>query len=236
LRSGSHPSRVSLTIKPPGAIHYLHELPVDHPAVLYLRSRGYDTEYLGREMYVGYCDYADDDCPMASNRLVVPIHMSGQLRGWQARYVGTPPSKQIPKYYNMPYIRKKELLYNYDVASQHPFVVVMEGVTDVWRFGPEGVCIFGHKLSSYQAQQLAQKWKTVVILLDNDPDDPGRKESSYEIALEAYDALRGTPHRVICELPEKRDPGDLDRDFLRQMVYQQAKLQGVLLPMGLLHA
>src|SRR5262249_5133737 len=141
--------------------------------------------------------------------------------GWQARYIGGEPPGGVPKYYTMPGMAKGECLYNFDLASAHPFVVVCEGVTDAWSFGPEAVALFGKKLSGPQARLIASTWGqgAVIILLDGDAS---------EEALEAHDALGSSVRKkVIVQLPPEQDPGGLPRDGLRQLVFREALRQGV---------
>ena len=72
--------------------------------------------------------------------------MDGTLHGWQGRYIGNPP-KYVPKYFTMPTMKKTELLYNLDQARNFNSVVLVEGVTDVWKVGPASVAMFGKTLS-----------------------------------------------------------------------------------------
>jgi hypothetical protein len=210
-------------VKPAGLTYQLHQIDIDHPANLYLRQRGYDTVWLGRDLEVGYCLVCDPDYPMANDRIIIPIINNGVLVGWQARYIGDAP-KGTPKYFTMPGMRKKEILYNLDVARKYPFVVLTEGATKVWRIGPEAVAQFGDTLSSYQAKLLATFWKTVVIYLDG---------NAWSRAIEAYDDLRGVPNRILVQLPEDKEPGDFDTEYNRRLIYNTAKAKGIELP-GLL--
>ncbi len=61
--------------------------------------------------------------------------MHGIRVGWQARYVGEPRYRDMPKYYTCPGMPKSQLLYNFDSTMTKPFVVLVEGITDVWRIG-----------------------------------------------------------------------------------------------------
>jgi hypothetical protein len=125
-------------VRPPGALIYaLHHLEADHPANVYLRGRGYDPIWLGRNLRVGFCQHPYPEFPMAKGRIIISVYQGGAYAGWQARYVGVPPDKHVPKYYTMPGLRVGQILYNLDVARQSPFFgVVCEGPTDVWSFGP----------------------------------------------------------------------------------------------------
>jgi hypothetical protein len=197
----------------------LHTLPANHHAVAYLRGRGYDTDRLSRELHVSYCPRAYPEFPLAYDRVIVPVHCGGRPVGWQARYVGEPPAG-VPKYYTMPGMAKGECLYNFDAASAHPFVVVCEGVSDVWSFGSEAVALFGKAVSGPQARLIASTWGqgVAVVMLDGD----AAKE-----AREVHDALRGVRRRVVVALPPDGDPGDYPREELRRFVFGEALRQGV---------
>jgi DNA primase len=112
------------------------------------------------------------------------------------------------------------MLYNFDNAVQQPFVVICEGVTDVWRIGLEAVALFGKTLSPTQAQLICAHWKTVIILLDGDALDAAR-----EIAAR----LSGVSSKLIVPLPADTDPADFDRGPLREFVFWTAQDKGILL-------
>jgi hypothetical protein len=209
-------------VKPPGPfILPLHHLEPDHTAVLYLRGRGFDTGWLGRTMRVGVCPISYPEFRTAQGRIIIPTYHGGAYAGWQARYPyeGTPPGGSS-KYYTMPGMKVSQLLYNLDAARQSPFGVVCEGPLDVWAFGPEAVALYGNKVSAAQAQLIGSAWGrgTVIILLDGDAPGPARQ---------AHDALAGlVRQRVVVALPADKDPGDLPRQELRQLVFAEALRQG----------
>jgi hypothetical protein len=224
LRDGVRHSLGPGQVKPPGPYVYaLHHLDEDHHANVYLRERGYDTGWLGRAMQVGFCPHSYPEFGHAQGRIIIPVFHGGAYVGWQARYPhpGEPPGG-APKYYTMPGMRKTSVLYNYDNAAGHPFVVLTEGATKVWSTGPWAVAQFGDKLSSYQATLITGRWKTVVIYLDG---------NMYERAAEAWYALHRVPQRVLVRLPEDKEPGDYTPAQNRYILYHEALRQGVQLPM-----
>jgi DNA primase len=172
-------------------------------------------------MRVGFCPISYPEYPTAQGRIIIPVYQGGAYVGWQARYPheGDPPGGS-PKYYTVPGMRKSLVLYNYDLARAHPYVVICEGCCDVWSFGPEAVALFGHSLSAAQARLIGSAWGrgTVIILLDGDAPGP---------AQEAYNALAGLVRQtVVVALPADRDPGGLPRQELRQLVFAEALRQG----------
>jgi hypothetical protein len=221
-------ARRSTIIEPPGELVALTELWEDHRAAQYLTKRGFDLAELGRLWGVAYCVV-----PCAYNemlgRIYVPIRMGGRLVGWQGRYDGELDwaATGRPKYYNAPGMRKGQLLYNYDQALRQPLVVVVEGVTDVWRVGPAGVALFGKSASPEQARLLAAGWhgKPVVVLLDADAPEEAEKVRKQVAALHPEQV-------VVVTLPEGMDPGSCPRDELWGLVRAEAARQGANLPAG----
>jgi hypothetical protein len=218
--------RCSTIIEPPADLIALTELPADHRAAEYLTGRGFDLAELGRLWGVAYCV---EPCAYHAMlcRLYIPIRMGGLLVGWQGRYAGDRDwgACGVPKYYNAPGLRKGQLLYNYDRAMAQPFVVVVEGVTDVWRLGPPAVALFGKSASPEQARLLAAGWhgKPVVILLDPDAADEAEKVRRQVTALH--------PEQVfVVTLPEGLDPGSCPRDELWEFLRAEARRQGANLP------
>lgn len=213
--------------RPPGLMTPLVQLPLNHPANAYLSSRGYDPRYFATQYRLTFCTKAFDEkyAALLEGRIILPIYMRGELVGWQARYLGEPPDKWCPKYFTMPGFHKTSCLYNFDTAVRYRYAVVTEGATKVWRYGVEGVGLFGNDCSTIQAQLLASSWEVVICLLDGNVPDKN---------LELYDSIRGGgPQVVLVELPPDREPGDYETSHLRALVAAAAGQRGVLLPDGL---
>ncbi len=182
---------------------------------------------LSHRLGLGYCFVGDRQFRLASGRLIIPIHSNGKPVGWQARYLGNPPDKNVPKYLTMTGFKKTQYLYNLDTARKYPYVIVCEGCTDVWRVGPNAVALFGKTLSPTQRLLLGTHWSkgAVVVLLDSDAGDEGQA---------VYDALRDVvPQRVLVGLPDGKDPADMTWDQLNQLILAAGRGQGVD-PAGLL--
>ena len=211
--------------EPPGVVVRVDALHADHPANLYLRGRGYDPVVLGPHLDIGFCVEPQAKYYQARNRLIIPVQFEGRLVGWQARLLGPPPDRMTPKYYSMPGFHKTKAIYNYDSARAFPLVVITEGVTDVWRVGPTAVSLFGKTLSLTQRYRVAAAWGdgTAVVLLDGDAADDAR---------DVYDALAGVVRsRVLVQLPDGQDPGDLPTEVVWGRIHAAARDQGVALPL-----
>lgn len=152
----------------------LHRLRQGHPARRYLEQRQFDTKLLGQKWGVCYCEPSEK--PYGS-RILMPIrtlksnlrnaHIE-QLVGWQARAL---PPVQQPKYRNSRGLRKSDVLYALPeaVKSEGP-VVLVEGVTDVWRLGSNAVALLGKFMSDRQGTLIARHFagRPLVVLLDRD--------------------------------------------------------------------
>lgn len=129
-------------------------------------------------------------------RLIIPVYENGQLVSLTGRSMNTKP-----KYRNLEdeksIIPIRDCLYGYDFCKQD-FVVVVEGVTDVWRMGDNCVGLFGKTMSIAQMHKLIKTFRFIFILLD-----PDAVVSSKKIA----DSLR--PYRRVFNLlVDGSDPGD----------------------------
>ncbi len=222
-------STTPLHVKPelPGTVVPLTSLltaGVPHPALLYLvNDRGYTAELLAA-YEVGYCTAALPRFQAAADRIIFPIYMRGEFRGWQARTVGAP--KSGAKYYTMPRMPKRELLYNFDRAVSAPCVVVMEGVTDVHALPHAGVCTFGKSLSAAQAALLLTAWagRPIVFLFDGDAQDESRAIVA-DLQTQRREAV------IPIFLPEQMDPGQfIGRPGLWAHILSQCAAAGVSLP------
>ena len=155
------------------------------------------------------------------DHIVIPIRMQRDLVGWQARYPADLDWKATGqrKYYNLPGMPKRLFLYNYDTARLYSVVVVVEGVTSVWRMGGPVVAIFGKSLSEQQRRMLLE-WDLVVFMLDNDD------ESAQHKMIEMHaDVSRHKPACMVI-LPDGTDPAQFNRRILWDLVKESAQAAG----------
>jgi DNA primase len=229
--------------EPPGEVARLDRLAAErpnHPAVLYLRERGFDPTFLGRHWAVGYC--RESRYQFARERIYIPIVMRGKLRGWQMRHVGDDvcglslAALKIPKYWTDPNFPRNDCLYNLDRAAAHPGVVLVEGVTDAWRVGFQAVACFGKTLAFTQARLLVATLRSrhgddaaAGILLDPDQDAKQRAKGAVHHIERAWSVLESLlPGRVFrVYLPRGVDPGSAERATARRAVLEAAAAAGV---------
>lgn len=227
VNRGKRDSATLRKVELPGQIQRLDTLPASHPANEYLADeRGYDPWALGRDYGISYCQVSDR-YPQCNNKIIIPIHMHGTLVGWQARFIGERNWKvsSVPKYWDMPGMPKRLMLYNHDRASQCPWVGLQEGVTDVWSTGPMMMSLLGSTVTFAQRRilALAFKDKPLVIMLDGD--------AMLENEAITHDLRREhRPGVVMVTLPEHTDPGNLSPEVNLGIIHEAAARQGVRLP------
>jgi len=209
---------------PPGEILPLTSLPNDHPAISYVLHRGYSPAHLQNEFEIGYCGYAPAPFGPATDRLYIPIKMNGELVGWQCRSITSHGTERLPKYYTMRGMAKNQVLYGFDAAKQHPFVVVVEGATDVWRIGAPAVAILGKSMSGAQQQLLQSTWpgRPIIIALDG--------EAIIESEGIVADLARNRRNPIVrVSLPPGRDPDSFTTAGIWDLIQAAAINQGISL-------
>jgi hypothetical protein len=208
----------------PGTVWPLDRMPQDMPVCNYWRDvRGFDPIWLARHWGVGHIIDTKVSYGHVLNHTFIPVYQGGKLVGWQARWpdyeLALPDDK--PKYISATNMPRASLLYNFEAALRSPWVAVVEGPPDVWRFGPEAVATFGKGVSSSQAAMLTRHWERILIMLD-----PDATKESYELVA----AIKRTrPNSVVVELPEGIDPSDLPTSTVRRIAFHQAALAGVVI-------
>lgn len=93
-------SAIDQPIELPGRMIKLSELSSNHPAIVYLKSKGFNPIKLEKIFNVGWCE--DSRLPQARHRIVVPIYDGNRLISWQARYVDSNGSGKCSDMYVCP--------------------------------------------------------------------------------------------------------------------------------------
>ena len=228
---------------PPGAIWSLVDMQQrspDHPALQYLRSRLVDPISLAYEYGVCYC--ADSSFSHTVNRLILPITWRGRQVGWQARCLGEPSSREVPKYKSGPG-SNFDHGFNLERAAGHFTKVIVEGFFDVVGVGEYAWAILNKSLSTGKLRNLwdeVQQYDdvgTFVVLLDakQNPKEAAKGlehpiEKAYAQLCEVVD-----PCRVAkVYLPESIDPGSLFPGVAWDFIEHVAAKQGVPVDRSLL--
>lgn len=219
-------------------IQLLTSLAPDHPAIVYVKGRGFDPKYLAETFCVGY--YRGTRKGIRNQRLVAPVFYKQQQIGWNARVIdGHTPLTPDPgrggkswpyregKYVNALGYQKSLTLYNRDLAAGFDVIGVVEGVTDVWAAGEWCVGIMGKNMSQAQIQQLCdisearKAW--IVLFGDGNSYHPSGQlkddassawQYNYEAILDRYKY----PTRVRLHLfAPGDDPGGHTRAELEEL-------------------
>lgn len=213
----------------PGRWLALTDLAEDHHAVVYLRSRQFDPAALARDWGVAYAEYVSPRTrgAMAQDRILIPVRADGRQVGYQARYPSDAvdfKAQRIPKY--LTYFPSGRVLYGADEAARIAGpVVVVEGVTDVWRVGPGAVARFGKRLSGEHLRILGRLAdvggadRPIVFLPD--ADDPQAQQTT---ARDVEDLARSGCRAMVAVgvLPPGSDPGRLPHDHLWRRIITPA--------------
>ena len=141
------------------------------------------------------------------NHLVFPIMFNGQLVSYQCRRL----FEEGPKYITPEGSGTiKQIFYNWDRASTHDEVVIVEGIFDAIRTGPRALATLGTFLSFYRINLLnALHPKKVIFMLDGDA------------TLKAYNnskKLFPTIRKLNVPLAKEKDPAEYTREALSLMI------------------
>lgn len=170
----------------------------------YLRKRNFDSIKLEKEFNLMGTGLIGD----YKFRIIAPIRYRGKLVSYQGRDI---TDKQKLRYKACSkedeVIHHKEILYNLDNAKKDK-VIVVEGITDVWRIGNDCVATFGTSFTCSQVLLLGTKFDSVFILFDKE-EEAQNKAENLAIALDGL-AVK----TEICSL-DIEDPAKLtDREVI----------------------
>lgn len=101
---------------------------------------------------------------MFRKRLILPFRYQNKIVGYNARYIGNPPNKSIPKYLSK---KPEHFVFNLDNQTiDKKYVIVTEGEYDA--ITVNGVAIGNNTISKQQAIIINSLGKKVILLPDAD--------------------------------------------------------------------
>lgn len=173
----------------------------------YLWSRGFDVKKLVDKWGLGSTASTSG---LWNWRIVIPVHdVTGRLVSYIGRAIS---SKNSLRYLSLSeedsIITPKNMLYGEQFIGGST-VVVMEGPTDVWRFGSGAVCTFGTSWTREQAARLRRFHRCVIMY---DPSMPAQIQAE---KLATW--LSGSVDIVEIVDTESNDPGSLSLDEVRNL-------------------
>lgn len=185
---GVHASESRLLLKQYGGIAKVEEAPTAQPRPKahklpsgikslqrqhqsYLVKRGFDPEKIARKWgLLGTGPVSSLDGADYKHRILAPIRWHDSQVSFQTRDI---TNKAKHKYKactkERELVHHKEILYG-DQSEWGDVGICVEGVTDVWRFGPKAFAVFGIGFKTPQIRAIIQaKFKRVFVVFDNDP-------------------------------------------------------------------
>lgn len=174
------------------------------PYLEYLQSRGFDQSIIDK-----YHLLPCGNLGKYKFRTIVPVIEDGKIvnftamamMGQSIRYIHCPNEQAI--------IPMKECIYNIDSVKDS--AVIMEGVTDVWKFGDGGVATFGIEYTSQQINVLAKK-KLVRAFVMFDAEELAQRKAN-KLAAQLSSFVKDVE---VLELKDG-DPGSLSQDEIKKI-------------------
>lgn len=210
---------------------HIHKLPsgtgpCSPQHIAYLVKRQFDPSIVDIWQLHGTGPVGELDGISYKLRLVAPIFWEGKRVSFQARDI---TNKADLKYITCP--MEREVVHHKHIVYCHPEIdwalpiVVVEGITDVWRLGKQAVATFGIEFKNKQLRAICQKKRAagdnrVAIMYDDDP------QAIIQAAkMHAELAFRGmSPNTISIQ----GDPGGMPQamadDYMRRIGEWQAIL------------
>lgn len=181
----------------------------------YLIGRNFDPEKLEQEWgLLGTGPVSVLDNIDYKHRIVAPIKWMGQVVSFQGRTI----AKVEPKYKACPQereiVKHKDILYGKQ-EEWGSIGICVEGITDVWRFGPTSFAVFGIKYKSSQVQKMVANFNQIIVIFD---DEDHAQEQADILVAELRMSGVGARKEVI-----KGDPGAMPQDEADYLVKQIIK-------------
>ena len=192
--TGAVPCTATEVVLPPGT----GAMTERHKA--YLRKRNYDADYL--EQTWGLMGTG----PVGEyrHRIVAPITYEGKLVSYQGRDItGKSDLKYMACKLALEVVHHKDVLYGIDHVPSNA-VVVVEGITDVWRLGPGAVATFGTSYLPSQVEVLLNHFGVFFVLFD-------AERAAQESALTLAHQLTATGKIVEKLRLASGDPGGMSQ-------------------------
>jgi len=206
------PSKREPIVKVRNKAHKLpsNTMPLQANHKKYLERRGFDPDYLEKLWgLVGTGPVSRLDTIDYKHRIIIPFIWDGQQVSFDSRDI---TSKHKSKYMACPkdreLIHHKNILYGKQEAWKETGIVV-EGPSDVWRFGNRSLAVSGIKYTSKQIREMANIFTRIAVVFDDDPQAIVQANKIVaELKFRGVDAFR---------VDIKEDPGSMkqeDADYL----------------------
>ena len=142
------------------------------------------------------------------NRLVFPVIFNKIQIGIILRRI---KSNDYPKWSNQPaHLETRNILYNYDNVVNSHYIVICEGITDVWAFyelNIPAVCIFGSHITKEQYKLLLQTGADLIFAYDGD-------DAGYSATQKAIKMFKNKANIQVIYFNKGTDPASISREEL----------------------
>lgn len=169
INASQYYSSRSSTILPPDSTYPISKIHKE-----YLRSRNFHPNRIARKYDLRSCTAIG----RYKFRLIIPIYQSRRLVSFTTRAIF---DEMSPKYLNPTSreveISPKKTVYNIDNLIEGHDALVLEGVTDCWRFGDGAVALNGINFTQRQLVDVVEKKiRNAYIMFDNERTAQRRAE------------------------------------------------------------
>jgi len=173
----------------------------------YLKKRNFDPGYIINKYNLRYGGIIGK----YKFRIIIPFYLDSKLVTFSSLDI---TGKQTPKYKHQAIdesiIDPSRTLYNIDTVKDK--MILVEGITDVWRIG-DGCCALTGKIATHEQKLLIHRKeiKSILVLLDSDAMIEGK-----ELATQLYGLA---PHvdYVEYKIENEMDPNTLPDKILKSL-------------------
>ena len=169
----------------------------------YLEKRRFDPDSTIHKWEL----YGTDHLSNLPNRIVIPVKFDGNTVSWTARSI-LPDTESRYISCGHEVIPHKEIVYGWDKTGKD--VIIVEGVTSVWRLGDGAVATFGTGFTLEQLKLLRTK-RNKFILFDSETQAQKKAEEMAK-QLSGFD---GTVE--VVTLDSVNDPADLSDEEAKKI-------------------
>jgi hypothetical protein len=189
----------------PSTFRYLEKKNLPIVVKEYLKTRRFKKDLIS-DYKLGYCEGG-----FYEHYMIVPIILDGKVVSWQAvdatlkgrlRYIDCPKDKGI--------MFNKQLVYGID-GFKHKQAILVEGLTDKWRVGGEGLGLFGKGTKdqmTLMVERLSRELQ-IKVMLDPDATREGKRFASELVAV--FKRVR------FIKLLGDKDPADLSDEEMEEI-------------------
>lgn len=182
----------------------------------YLKGRGFDSAYLEKEFgLLGTGPISTLDDIEYVFRIIAPIRWDDQIVSFQSRDY---TEKQSLSYITCPRTREKihhkYILYG---RNPNPYIkmkkgIIVEGITDAWRFRGHAYATFGIGYTSKQVNVIRKMFEEVLVIFD---EEKQAQEKARKLCIDLLS--RGVK---VSNTVFDRDPGSLSQKKADKLLHK----------------